>query len=53
MKYDVISDGDLIELTKEINKLLTKGWVCQGGITITINGEWKYYQAMIKTNIIL
>ena len=52
--YKVIENRNLIELQKSVNKLIEKGWIPIGGMTIhgpdfsVIN---MYYQTLIKKDI--
>ena len=47
--YCVIKEDALSGLQKEVQRLLGKGWVPQGGIAIeSMSYSNQYYQAMIK-----
>ena len=56
MEYKVITSKTLDWLTIYVNKELEKGWVCQGGVSVSFVAESKYQkpyqivsQAMVFT----
>lgn len=53
MEYLVISDTILNRLIDSINRLLSEGWKCQGGICAYENNNFDdyFYQAMIKVKV--
>lgn len=51
MEYILVSHWKLVEFDKNVNYLLSRGWKCQGGVSVAVNsntGETLYAQAMIK-----
>jgi hypothetical protein len=50
-EYRVIVRNTLSELNKDVNHFLNEGWVCQGGISLSLDsyGSFIYAQAIIKT----
>ena len=49
--YLVVGDDDVKGLVEKVAELITRGWVCQGGIVAAWVAESKkmwFYQAMIK-----
>jgi hypothetical protein len=52
--YKVIENRNLIELQKSVNKLIDKGWIPIGGITIfgpDFGVPDMFYQTLIKKEI--
>lgn len=45
--YTVVKEKELYVLIENVNKLIEKGWECQGGIASDLS---HYYQAMVKYN---
>jgi hypothetical protein len=50
--YKVLEAVSTSGLAYKVEELLRKGWVCQGGVTIS-NGKYmvEYFQAMVKLNV--
>ena len=51
MEYNVVEGRTLLELIKEVNRLLLSGWKPCGGLSVTILTTLTpdyYFQAMIK-----
>lgn len=53
MKYTVVSYGDKTKFIDEVNKYLSEGWQCIGGVAIdrqTSEGRSRavFHQAMVK-----
>ena len=50
-EYRVIVKENSHDLIVDINKFLKEGWVCQGGISLSLDsyGSFIYAQAIIKT----
>ena len=55
MEYKVVSDEDLRFVVKVVNEMLKQGWMCQGGVSVSMYRTDKFYsekrlfcQAMIK-----
>lgn len=50
-EYRVIVKESSYDLIVDINKFLEEGWVCQGGISLSLDsyGSFIYAQAIIKT----
>lgn len=53
MEYKIVHEGNIESLVKEVNKLIKKGWVPQGGVSILhvssgLSPRNEYSQAMIK-----
>ncbi len=50
--YDVIFDHQHERFTKAVNKAISQGWECQGGVSIALDQHFPYSktfaQAMIK-----
>jgi hypothetical protein len=36
MGYQILADGDANELEKNVNLFLERGWILQGGVSVTI-----------------
>jgi hypothetical protein len=49
-EYRVIVRNTLSELNKDVNYFLNQGWVCQGGISLSLDsyGSFVYAQAIVK-----
>jgi hypothetical protein len=47
MKYILIRENSEKQLDQKVNSLFERGWIPQGGISVSNNGF--YVQAMIKT----
>lgn len=50
LDYEVITDWELRDFRSEVQAWLDDGWVCQGGVSITIsdNGTKYYAQAIVR-----
>lgn len=49
MKYTICWQSNRSFLEDEVNELIQKGWVPQGGLNLTKAGMYtNYYQAMVK-----
>ena len=49
MKYLILRDGDMKDLTKKVNKHISKGWRPLGGVSVCGGyGHAHFHQAMIK-----
>lgn len=49
MEYTITSSESLSDLKKQVNTLIQRGWIPQGGLATVIPGF--YAQAMIKQTI--
>ena len=48
-KYQIIATQKMDHMATEVTKEMKKGWICQGGISVTIaNTKPFYFQALIK-----
>lgn len=47
IKYTVAYGNTISELCEEVNKLLVKGYLLQGGVCVAAEGRKGYHQAMI------
>lgn len=48
IKYIIISSADTLTFHDEVNKLIEKGYVPSGGVSVSYNGAFSVYnQAMI------
>ena len=49
-EYRVVVRSSLLELNKDVNYFLKEGWVCQGGISLSLDsyGSFIYAQAIVK-----
>lgn len=48
MKYDVVCYSNVDDLIKIVNDKISKGWVCIGGISVAVQGNYyTFYQAII------
>ena len=47
MKYALVRENSAGEVEQKVNSLIERGWIPQGGISVSDNGF--YVQAMIKT----
>ncbi|MBI2050640.1 MAG: DUF1737 domain-containing protein [Parcubacteria group bacterium] len=53
MGYFVVLNYDLSKLIEAVNKLMREGWVCQGGVSVSVDShssQYYFLQAMIHTN---
>jgi hypothetical protein len=49
MQYQVLASSKIRELNEIVNYALSKGWICQGGVSVgVIEYRSVYAQAMIK-----
>jgi hypothetical protein len=49
MQYTVVTFVKLEDLIKEVNSLMQKGWLPQGGICLnSFVVDGRYFQAMVK-----
>ena len=49
MKYEVVTGWNVKDFTAMVQVMLDKGWVPQGGVTVTVeNGGQTFSQALIK-----
>jgi hypothetical protein len=49
-EYRVVVRSSPLELNKDVNYFLKEGWVCQGGISLSLDsyGSFIYAQAIVK-----
>jgi len=56
-EYDVVSSDDLHDFVQSVDKMLSAGWVCQGGVFVTKTVEpvnlsnetvTVFYQAVVR-----
>ncbi len=52
MEYTLVEDSSPQDLEKEVNDLISEGWLPQGGIAISNSSDvdFTYCQAMIRNN---
>jgi len=51
VEYILLSINSPVELEREVNEKLKKGWELYGNPFVAFTtAEWYHYQAMIKTN---
>lgn len=53
MKYRIVVAGEMKRLEEGVEDMMSKGWVCQGGIVVEnwLDGDDvmnQFYQAMVK-----
>lgn len=49
MKYDIICYPSVDELIKAVNDKISEGWICLGGVSVGVYGNYyTFYQAIIK-----
>jgi hypothetical protein len=50
--YKIVSGRSVSEMEMNVNKLLSEGWVCQGGVSFQIIvGTVDYRQAMVIPSV--
>ena len=50
IEYKIIVRSSISELNADVNYFLKEGWVCQGGVSISLDscGSFVFAQAIIK-----
>lgn len=52
IEYDVLFDGVLDKLVRNVNTRLEQWWQTEWGIQVVPTGNWmRFYQAMIRWNV--